>query len=45
MASETFYVDELLKAEEEGNKIIKAAQKERYAGFEALRQRRVFVLL
>lgn len=27
MASETFYVDELLKAEEEANKIIKAAQK------------------
>lgn len=27
MASETYYVDELLKAEEEANKIIKAAQK------------------
>ena len=29
MASETYYVDELLKAEEEANKTIKAAQKER----------------
>jgi hypothetical protein len=30
MASETYYVDELLKAEDEASKIIKNAEKERY---------------
>lgn len=33
MSSETYYVDELLKAEEEANRIIKNAEKERYVRY------------